>query len=193
MFIHTDFLRAALCCVADRNETHPCLHGIRITPSYIQASDGKVFVSMEHGAETDLDGVFIIVGDIPNAAEGTLITDIDGLLMAIHVDETNVPIGTNELIPVGSSFPDMKNILTCTTEVLDEIPPFQAKYLALPYLMFGPEFIPQVKIRPTGKERPCQLVFDKATNSLFGNPFMVIMPMRDRDLLMEQQFNENYH
>ena len=69
MFIHTDLLRAALCCVADQKEERRYLQGIHITHTHIQATNGHVCVSMEHGADNAVEGVFMVNGAIPEEAE----------------------------------------------------------------------------------------------------------------------------
>lgn len=73
MLIPTDILRAALCCVAAENEQRTYLQGVYITPTHIKATNGRAAVMMEHGADTEIDAVFLVGGVIPDDAEGTLI------------------------------------------------------------------------------------------------------------------------
>jgi hypothetical protein len=70
------------------------------------------------------------------------------------------------------------------------MPTFSAKLLALPHLMFGSNFGP-VKFKPYGKKAPCVLQLDPATNHLYGNPLLVIMPLADNAFeLVAEVLNE---
>ncbi|WP_052130759.1 hypothetical protein [Erwinia typographi] len=191
MFIHTDLLRAALCCVADEKEERGYLRGVHITPTHIQATNGHACVSMEHGADNPIEGVFIINGTIPDEAEGTFIKPLYGTLVAEHVTEDNQVIGRSNLDLVLCRYPDFSKLLPATPEPSDLLPIFQAKYLALPQQMFGKDFIVAVMLKSWGHEKPCQLIFDKAVNQLYGNPFVVIMPMRPQTFeRLEAAFDE---
>lgn len=182
MFFQTDILRAALHCVADKNETREYLKGIYISPFYIKATDGRALVMMEHGADTDLDAVFIVDGDIPENADGTEIGTFDGEWFAIHymsIDEDQAKrVGCNRLERVECRYPDFDKLLPDEPEALEEMPTFSAKLLALPHLMFGSNFGP-VKFKPYGKKAPCVLQLDPMTNHLYGNPLLVIMPLAE--------------
>lgn len=180
MFIHTDFLRAALCCVADYKEERRYLQGVNITSTHIQATNGHAFVSMEHGCVVDHEGVFIIHGEIPETAEGTLIRPVGSHWVASHVNEQETVVGHNEVERIEATFPDLSKLLVGEPEPFETIPTFQAKYLALPHLMFGRDtnFVP-VQFKSWGKEKPCQLMFDKTLNYMYGNPLLIIMPMTD--------------
>lgn len=182
MMFPTDILRASLHCVADKNEPREYLRGVYITPTHIKATDGRAAVMMEHGDKTDIDAVFIVHGDIPAEAEGTCIESFDDGWLAIHyvsIDENQATrIGCNRLELVECCYPDFSKLLPAEAEPCDEMPMFAARLLALPYLMFGSSFGP-VKFKPYSKTGPCQLLLDPATNHLYGNPFLMIMPLRD--------------
>ncbi|AHM72970.1 hypothetical protein [Yersinia hibernica] len=183
MFIPTDILRAALLCVAGEKGTREYLKGVYITPTHIKATDGSALVMMEHGCEAgnDIDGVFIFDGDIPDSAADAELTAIiaDGNnWYAVHYDENEKPICSNMLELLDCQYPDFSRVLPPEPEPCDEFPMFNARLLALPYLMFRHGFGP-VKFKPYGKGAPCQLLLDPATNHLYGNPFLVIMPMHD--------------
>lgn len=182
MFFPTDILRAALHCVAGENETREYLKGVYITSTHIKATDGRALVMMEHGADTDIDAVFIIQGDIPDNADGTEIRIIGGEWFAIHYitinDDDIRLVGSNILDRVDCSYPDFNKLLSTEPEPCDEFPMFAARLLALPHLMFGGNFGP-VKFKPYGKAKPCVLELDPFTNHLFGNPLLVIMPLAD--------------
>ncbi|ULH12416.1 hypothetical protein MF265_06535 [Serratia marcescens] len=180
MIFPTDILRAALHCVASENEPREYLQGVYITPTHIKATDGRAAVMMEHGAETEIDAVFIVYGNIPNTAEGTLIRRLNDGWMAFHFDEDDQHVGSNELVEMKCRYPDFSKLLPTESEPCDELPIFSSHLLALPYLMFGEVlgFTP-VKFKPYGKTAACQLIFDSGVNSLFGNPLMVIMPVRE--------------
>lgn len=192
MFIHTDLLRAALCCVADQKEERRYLQGVNITSTHIQATNGHVYVSMEHGCTVRTEGVFIIRGEIPDSAEGTLFQLVNNQWVASHVDEEETWVGHNEVERIEVAFPDLSKLLEGDPAPCDSMPTFQAKYLALPHLMLGrdTDFVP-VQLRSWGKGKPCQVLFDKAMNYMYGNPLLIIMPMaEDTFEKLEQVFDE---
>lgn len=165
MFIHTDFLRSALCCVSDDKEEREYLRGVRITPTHIQACNRGACVSMEHGADNAIEGVFIFQGTIPDEAEGTYIKPVYGVLVAEHVTADNKVVGRSNIETVQCSYPDFSKILPAEPESCEALPAFQAKYLALPQQMFGCDFgCVAVKFKPYGKESGCQLIFDEGVN-----------------------------
>ncbi|MGP2410185.1 hypothetical protein V2A84_11300 [Yersinia sp. 2553 StPb PI] len=183
MFIPTDILRAALLCVAGEEETREYLKGVYITPTHIKATDGRALVMMEHGCEVgnDIDGVFVFDGDIPDEAVEAEMTAIiaDGSnWYAVHYDENEKPICSNMLELLDCQYPDFSKVLPPDPGPCEEFPMFTSQLLALPHLMFGSGFGP-VKFKPYGKGAPCQLLLDPVTNHLYGNPFLVIMPLRD--------------
>lgn len=195
MFIPTDILRAALLCVAGEKETCEYLKGVYITPTHIKATDGRALVMMEHGCDVgnDIDGVFIFDGDIPDEAADAELTAIiaDGRnWYAVHYDENEKPICSNMLELLDCQYPDFSKVLPPDPEQCDELPMFGAQLLALPYLMFRHSFGP-VKFKPYGKRAPCQLLLDPATNHLYGNPFLVIMPLHSNAFeLCQEALNE---
>lgn len=180
MIFPTDILRAALHCVASESEPREYLQGVYITPTHIEATDGRAAVMMEHGADTDIDAVFLVKGEIPGSAEVTIIKHMDEGWMAIHSDENKEFVGFCELTLLDYRYPDFSKILPAEPEPCDELPMFSAHLLALPYLMFGFEIgFTAVKFKPSGKGGPCQLILDPGINRLYGNPILVIMPLRD--------------
>lgn len=194
MFIDTDLLRAALCCVADGTEARSYLRGVRITPTHIQATNGKAAVSMEHGADTDINDVFIVHGDIPDNADGTEIGTFDGEWFAIHYesvsDDEEERVGCNRLEIVECRYPDFDKLLPAEPEPCDKQPIFASHLLALPYRMFGS--VTPVKLKPYGKGAPCQVIVNPITARFYGNPFLIIMPMHENAFDMcEGVMNEN--
>ncbi|EDX0374149.1 hypothetical protein GTL21_004934 [Salmonella enterica] len=193
MFIDTDLLRAALCCVTDKTEARSYLRGVRITPTHIQATNGKAAVSMEHGADTNINCVFIVHGDIPDSADGTEIGTFDGEWFAIHYesvsDDEEERVGCNQLELVECRYPDFDKLLPTEPEPCDELPIFASHLLALPCRMFGDT---PVKLKPYGKAAPCQVIVNPMTAELYGNPFLIIMPMHENVFeLCEGVMNEN--
>lgn len=176
MIFPTDILRAALCCVADDKEDREYLKGVRITPTHVQACSGIACVSMEHGADTDIDAVFLVRGGIPDSAEGTVIRLYNDGWMAIHVDENEQAVGSSTLTKIECRYPDFSKLLPAEPEPVNEMPMFSSCVLELPHRMFGKTVL---KFKPYGKAKPCQLLLDPVTNHVYGNPFMVIMPLRD--------------
>lgn len=191
MFIPTDILRAALLCVAGEKETREYLKGVYITPTHIKATDGRALVMMEHGCtDADIDGVFIFNADIPDDAEGTIIMKMDDTWYAIHILEDETPIAGDKIELIDCQYPDFSKVLPPEPEPCEEFPMFNARLLALPHLMFGHGFGP-VKFKPYGKGAPCQLLLDPATNHLYGNPFLVIMPLHSNAFeLCQEVLNE---
>lgn len=175
MFIYTDLLRAALCCVASQEDKRKILQGVHITPTHIQATNGIAAVSMAHDTKTDMDAVFILHGDIPAAAEGTVFQQVGSQWIAVHMDDNERPAGHNELELVEGKFPDLSKLLPTEVEPCKNFPPFSAELLALPYRMFSSAI---VEFRLYGPEKPCQVLFDKAVSNFYGDPLLVIMPMR---------------
>ncbi|NWC65430.1 hypothetical protein [Cedecea sp. P7760] len=193
MFIHTDILRAALCCVADETEERKYLQGVHITPTHIEATDGRAAVAMEHGADTELDAVFIVHGNIPDDADGTDIGTFDGEWFAIHYeafgDDDAKRVGCNRLERIECRYPDFRRLLSDEPEQCAEMPMFASQLLALPHQMFGRGG--PVKFKPYGKSAPCQLLVDPITDHFYGKPFLVIMPMRDNSFdLCAELLNE---
>lgn len=179
MFIYTDLLRAALCCVASQEEKRKLLRGVHITSTHIQATNGIAAVSMKHDAKPEVEGVFILHGDIPASAEGTVFQQIGSQWIACHMDDYERPVGHNELELVEGKFPDIGKLLLTEEEPCTEFPPFAAELLALPYRMFGKEFTSMpVNFKLFGPEKPCRVLFNAAVNSFYGDPVLVIMPMK---------------
>lgn len=176
MIFPTDILRAALCCVADQKEESEYLKGVYITPTHIKACNRAAAVSMEHGAETDIDAVFLVKGSIPDDAEMTTIRMMADGWIATHIDENEIPFSSCRLEKVECQFPDFSKLLSGEPEPCGELPMFAAGVLALPCRMFASGFGP-VKFKPYGKTAPCLLELDPVTNHVYGNPFMVIMPL----------------
>lgn len=179
MFIFTDILRAALCCVAGQEDKRKLLRGVHITPTHIQATNGVAAVSMAHESKTEIEGVFILHGDIPPSAEGTVFQKIGSQWIAAHMDDYERPVGHNEIELVEGKFPDLGKLLPTEEEPCSEFPPFAAELLALPYRMFGNEFSSTpVKFKLFGPELPCQIVLADGISGFFGNPVLLIMPMK---------------
>ncbi|EJG2199321.1 hypothetical protein ACAY42_001158 [Citrobacter freundii] len=179
MFIYTDLLRAALCCVANQEDSRKILRGVHITPTHIQATNGVAAVSMKHDSRPEMEGVFILHGDIPASAEGTVFQQIGSQWIASHMDDYERPVGHNELELVEGKFPDLGKLLPTEEEPCSEFPIFAAELLALPYRMFGNEFTSMpVNFKLFGPEKPCQVLFNVAVNSFYGDPVLVIMPMK---------------
>lgn len=176
MLIPTDILRAALCCVADEKEERTYLQGVRITPNHIQACNGVALVSMEHGENTDIDGVFLFSGDIPDNAEGTYINLLDDGWAAIHIDEFEHAVGASGLTKLECRYPDFSKLLPAEPAQHEEFPMFSSTLLDLPYRMFGPTVL---KFKSYGKTAPCQILLDPVVNEYYGNPFLVLMPLRE--------------
>ncbi|MFH2475544.1 hypothetical protein [Citrobacter freundii] len=174
MFIYTDLLRAALCCTASQEDTRKILRGVHITPTHIQATNGIAAVSMSHGSKTEIEGVFILHGDIPASAEGTVFQKIGNQWIAAHLDDYERPVGHNELELVEGKFPDLGKLLPTEEEPCSEFPIFAAELLALPYRMFGKEFTSMpVNFKLFGPEKPCQVLFNVAVNTFYGDPVLV--------------------
>lgn len=193
MFIHTDLLRAALCCVADENEKRRYLQGVHITPTHIEATNGCAAISMEHGTETETNSVFIVHGEIPDDADGTVIEILGGSWFAMHYeaigDDEQRFVGSNDLERIECHYPDFSRLLPDEPQPCAEIPMFSSHLLALPDRMFG-RSVP-VKFKSYGKSAPCQLLVDPVTVHYYGNPFLLIMPLRDNTFeLCEEVLNE---
>ncbi|WP_341541325.1 hypothetical protein [Klebsiella michiganensis] len=187
----TDILRAALYCTAKPDDKRTYLQGVYITPTHIRATNGSALVAMEHGADTTIDAVFIVRGDIPEESEGVLFTLYDDGWVAIHMDEDGEPFASNVLQKIDCEYPDFSKVLPEKAEPCKEFPLFSARTLALPYEMFKSNFGPVV-FKPYGPTSPCEVLLDPVTRHLFGNPFMVIMPLQeDAFEMLEEVLDEN--
>lgn len=152
MFIFTDILRAALCCVADQNEERKYLQGVHITPTHIEATNGKAAVAMEHGSNAGIEAIFIVHGIIPDNADGTVIEIVDGSWVALHYeaigDDGQQLVGSNTLELIECRYPDFSRLLPDNTAACDEMPMFASHLLALPDRMFGHSIPVKFKIGP---------------------------------------------
>lgn len=181
MFIHTDLLRAALCCVADQKEERRYLQGVNITSTHIQATDGSCAVSMGHGSPDAFEGAFIFPGAIPAEAEGTYIKMLDdGAIVAEHVNGDNAVIHREIIESAGTHYPDFGKLMMLfesEPRPCKQQPIYQARLLALPHCMFGESRLP-VQLISWGDGEMSRFIFDSVTNHFYGNPWLVVMPMK---------------
>ncbi|WP_267443879.1 beta clamp domain-containing protein [Erwinia psidii] len=177
MFIHTDILRAALCCVAGPEEEREYLRGVHITPKHIEATNGHVALRMEHGIKTNKDVIIWFGGPVPARAETTEI-HFSKEPYAVHRDEVGERIGFTVIKTLDGRFPDMDRVIP---KFVDEnaTPALSAHYLSFPLKMFGKgSDLVRVRLAPSGETTACRLLFDRSVMEKFGNAQFVVMPMR---------------
>ncbi|CDL86384.1 conserved hypothetical protein [Xenorhabdus cabanillasii JM26] len=183
MIIDTDLLRAALVCVAKGKsaETRPQLSGVHITRTHLEATNGHVAVRMELTEDsgtffdddtTDLDLIIRFCDDIPEKA---CFTDIQlgNEARAVHLSgKDNAAFSFTRLEIINGNFPDLDKVIP--TEKQNVMPYFRLEYLAYPYLMFREG---AVLMEPSGMEAPCRFRSSPLTNSIYGNPIFIALPL----------------
>lgn len=109
MIIPSKLIRAALVCVA-KNDPRYYLCGIHITPKYIESTNGRVALRMEHGIRTKRDIIVQFEGKIPAKAETTeLIFNKEPL--AIHRDQYLNRLAITGIKLIDGRFPDLGKII----------------------------------------------------------------------------------
>lgn len=109
MIIPSKLIRAALVCVA-KNDPRYYLCGIHITPKYIESTNGRVALRMEHGIRTKRDIIVQFEGKIPAKAETTEhIFNKEPL--AIHRDQYLNRLAITGIKLIDGRFPDLGKII----------------------------------------------------------------------------------
>ena len=185
MIIPSKLIRAALVCVA-KNDPRYYLCGIHITPKYIESTNGRVALRMEHGIRTKRDIIVQFEGKMPAKAETTeLIFNKEPL--AIHRDQYLNRLAITGIKLIDGRFPDLGKIIPKKFN-LSANPVIQAEYLGYPTKMFSCEgnFIP-MQIWPSGEFDAVKIKFNKQIDTAYGNPQFIVMPCRDDYFKVKEQ------
>ncbi|MBD2816796.1 hypothetical protein ID850_19195 [Xenorhabdus sp. Flor] len=173
MIINSNLLRAALVCVA-KNDLRYYLHGVHITPKYLESSNGHVALRLEHGVSTRRKAIVQFHGKIPKKAETTEL-HFTKEPYAVHRDITGMRVGFTALLMLDGRFPDLDRVIP--EKEGNVIPHFQAEYLAYPHKMFGDDSkVIAVSMFPSNMTGPCLMKFSENINQRYGNPQFVVMP-----------------
>ncbi|ARS97877.1 hypothetical protein JJ672_14615 [Klebsiella pneumoniae] len=185
MIIPSKLIRAALVCVA-KNDPRYYLCGIHITPKYIESTNGRVALRMEHGIRTKRDIIVQFEGKMPAKAETTeLIFNKEPL--AIHRDQYLNRLAITGIKLIDGRFPDLGKIIPKKFN-LSANPIIQAEYLGYPTKMFSCEgnFIP-MQIWPSGEFDAVKIKFNKKIDTAYGNPQFIVIPCRDDYFKVKEQ------
>lgn len=175
-FIDAGLLRAALTLIAAKDDPRPVTKAVHINSEFIESANGHALVRMKHNAHFHNDIVVQFNDPVPDNAEFAEIKVLDdGLCVAVYYREEKeaefVPFGTSALTRRSETYPDF-DIFLKGEFVKSALPPFSAKYLALPYLMFGAGV---VDATCTADGKAVLFNMDQFTNEIFGNPQLVAM------------------
>lgn len=175
-FIDAGLLRAALTLIAAKDDPRPVTKSVHINGEFIESTNGHALVRMKHNAHFHNDIVVQFNAPVPDEAEFAEIKVLDdGLCVAVYYREEKeaefVPFGTSALTRRSETYPDF-DIFLKREFVKNALPPVSAKYLALPYLMFGAGVVDAMC---TADGKAVLFNMDQFTNEIFGNPQLVTM------------------
>lgn len=175
-FIDAELLRAALTLIAAKDDPRPVTKTVHINGEFIESTNGHALVRMKHNAHFYHDIVVQFNDPVPDDAEFTEIKVLDdGLCVAVYYREEKeaefVPFGTSALTRRSETYPDF-DIFLKREFAKNALPPINAKYLALPYLMFG---FGVVDAMCTEDGKAVLFNMDPLANEIFGDPQLVAM------------------
>lgn len=177
-FIDAGLLRAALTLIAAKDDPRPVTKAVHINGEFIESTNGHALVRMKHNAHFYHDIVVQFNDPVPDDAEFAHIKQLDdGLCIVVYYREEQeaefVPFGTSELTVVSAfaPYPDF-DIFLKGEFVKSALPPVSAKYLALPYLMFGAGV---VDATCTEDRKAVLFNMGPLTNEIYGDPQLVAM------------------
>ncbi|RUT66373.1 hypothetical protein CKG00_08175 [Morganella morganii] len=175
-FIDAGLLRAALALIAAKDDPRPVTKAVHINGEFIESTNGHALVRMKHNANFHHDIVVQFNDPVPDDAEFAEIKVLDdGLCAAVYYREEKeaefVPFDIAELTRDMETYPDF-DIFLKGEFVKNALPPVSAKYLALPYLMFGAGVVDA-----TCTEDGKAVLFNMGplTNEIYGDPQLVAM------------------
>lgn len=174
--IDAGLLRAALTLIAANDDLRPVTKAVHINGEFIESTNGHALVRMKHNAHFYHDVTVQFNDPVPDDAEFADIKVLDdGLCVAVYYREEKpeefIPIARSVLVPVSVQFPDL-NFFLKNEFVKTTMPPVSAKYLALPYLMFGAGVVDAMC---TEDGRSVLFNMGPLTNKIFGDPQLVAM------------------
>lgn len=175
-FIDAGLLRAALTLIAAKDDPRPVTKAVHINGEFIESTNGHALVRMKHNAHFHHDIVVQFNDLVPDDAEFAEIKVLDdGLCAAVYYREEKeaefVPFDIAELTRYIETYPDF-DIFLKGEFVKNALPPVSAKYLALPYLMFG---FGVVDAMSTEDGKAVLFNMDPLANEIYGDPQLVAM------------------
>lgn len=175
-FIDAGLLRAALILIAAKDDPRPVTKAAHINGEFIESTNGHALVRMKHNAYFHHDIVVQFNDPVPDDAEFAEIKVLDdGLCAAVYYREEKeaefVPFDIAELTRRSETYPDF-DIFLKGEFVKSALPPVSAKYLALPYLMFGAGV---VDATCTEDRKAVLFNMGPLTNEIYGDPQLVAM------------------
>lgn len=175
-FIDAGLLRAALALIAAKDDPRPVTKAVHINGEFIESTNGHALVRMKHNAHFHNDIVVQFNDPVPDDAEFAEIKVLDdGLCVAVYYREETeaefVPSDIFALTSNSETYPDF-DIFLKSEFVKTSMPPVSAKYLALPYLMFGAGVVDAMC---TDDGKVVLFNMDQFTNEIFGHPQLVTM------------------
>lgn len=175
-FIDVGLLRAALTLIAAKDEPRSVTKAVHINGEFIESTNGHALVRMKHNAYFHHDIVVQFNDPVPDDAEFAEIKVLDdGLCAAVYYREEKeaefVPFDIAELTRRSETYPDF-DIFLKGEFVKSALPPVSAKYLALPYLMFGAGV---VDATCTEDRKAVLFNMGPLTNEIYGDPQLVAM------------------
>ncbi|HBC7441677.1 TPA: hypothetical protein KEY66_000776 [Morganella morganii] len=175
-FIDAGLLRAALTLIAAKDDPRPVTKAVHINGEFIESTNGHALVRMKHNANFHHDIVVQFNDPVPDDAEFAEIKVLDdGLCAAVYYREEKeaefVPFDIAELTRDMETYPDF-DIFLKGEFVKNALPPVSAKYLALPYLMFGAGV---VDATCTEDRKAVLFNMGPLTNEIYGDPQLVAM------------------
>lgn len=180
MKIDTNKLRAADVFRA-RGDVRFYLNGIRINKDYIEATDGHRAVRMVSGLKTRLDVIIRFNGKIPKSAIKTKLSFKKNENVAYHYDGFNALISVQIFELIDGKFPDLNKVIPSDFKV-DEMPSLQAKYVGDIDKAFRRSNRDFISVKPVHCGKNDKVVYefkDEIINTLFGNPMVIIMGIRE--------------
>lgn len=175
-FIDAGLLRAALILIAAKDDPRSVTKAVHINGEFIESTNGHALVRMKHNAYFHHDITVQFNEPVPEDAEFAEIKVLDdGLCAAVYYREEKeaefVPFGASALTRISETYPDF-DIFLKSEFVKNALPPVSAKYLALPYLMFGAGV---VDATCTEDRKAVLFNMGPLTNEIYGDPQLVAM------------------
>lgn len=175
-FIDAGLLRAALTLIAAKDDPRSVTKAVHINGEFIESTNGHALVRMKHNAYFHHDITVQFNEPVPEDAEFAEIKVLDdGLCAAVYYREEKeaefVPFDIAELTRSSEIYPDF-DIFLKGEFVKNALPPVSAKYLALPYLMFGAGV---VDATCTADGKAVLFNMGPLTNEIYGDPQLVTM------------------
>ncbi|WP_413493787.1 hypothetical protein [Morganella psychrotolerans] len=178
-YIDADLLRAALTLISANDDPRPVTKAVHINSEFIESTNGHALVRMKHNAEFYHDINVQFNEPVPDDAEFADIKVLDdGIYVAVYYREAEeeefIPTARSVLATVSVPYPDL-NFFLKSEFVEITMPPVSAKYLALPYLMFGTSV---VDVMCTEDRKTVLFTMGALTSEIFGDPQLIAMAVQ---------------